>query len=281
MESILITGGAGFFGRAFARKALSVGFHRVCIYSRDEHKHALMCEQFGNDERLRFFVGCVRDRDRLRRAMNDVDIVVHAAALKRIQTGFYDPTEMVRTNVVGAINVIEASMDARVKKVVALSSDKAFEPISAYGHSKAMAESLFTAANNMRGKNGPIFSCVRYGNVWNSTSSIFPTWKRVLQYSDTVPVTDPGATRFFMTIDQAVDLVLKTIDRMVGKEIILPDFLPAFSVGDLALAMDAKMHILGLGEFEKKHESMAFGNSSDKTTRMSIDELRKVISETA
>src|SRR6185295_10344941 len=157
-----------------------------------------------SDRRLRFLVGDVRDRDRLRRAFHGVDIVIHAAALKRIEVGFYNPSEMVATNIDGAINVIEAAMDAGVKKVVALSSDKAWQPISPYGQSKALAETLFRNAYQGQTK----FACTRYGNVWRSRGSVVPRWQEALKTSDTVTVTDPDATRFFMWMDEAVDLVL-------------------------------------------------------------------------
>jgi len=255
---------------------LARGAQRVCIYSRDEHKHALMQDEFGNDPRLRFFVGCVRDRARLRRAMEGVELVLHAAALKRIQTGYYDPTEMAKTNVMGAVNVIDAAMDAKVKKVVALSSDKACFPCSGYGHSKAMAESLFLAANNMRGSDGPIFSCTRYGNVWNSTSSVLPRWREILKTSDTVPVTDPDATRFFMWIQEAVDLVLDTAASMKGGELAIPE-LPAYRLGDLAEAMGARMRVIGLPAHEKKHEFMSAANSSEFARRLTVDDLREAL----
>jgi FlaA1/EpsC-like NDP-sugar epimerase len=227
-------------------------------------------------ERLRFFIGDVRDRDRLRRAMEDIHAVIHAAALKRIEVGAYNPLEVKKTNIDGAANVIEAAHDAGVSKVVALSSDKAFEPISPYGTSKAFAESLFTAANNARGRMGPRFAIVRYGNVWNSTGSVVPTWRSILETSDTVPVTDPECTRFYMTMDEAVGLVLDTIETMQGGEIAIPT-LSAYRLGDLAEAMGAKMDVRGLPTYEKLHESMAAGNSSDKARRMSVAELKAIL----
>lgn len=204
-------------------------------------------------------------------------MVLHAAALKRIETGFYNPIEIAKTNIGGAVNVIEAAHDARVKKVVALSTDKAYQPVSPYGTSKAFAESLFISANNTRGNHGPIFAVCRYGNVFASTGSVVPTWKKMLlDGADTVPVTDPECTRFFMTMREAVDLVLKTAHDMTGGEIVIPE-LPAYRLGDLAEAMGAKMDIRGLPAYEKRHESMAEGNSSDKARRMTVDELRSVL----
>ena len=271
--SLLITGGTGSFGRAFVRYALESSVERVCVYSRGEHAQADMCAQYGSEGRLRWFIGDVRDRDRLRRAMEGVSTVVHAAALKRIETGFYNPVEMVKTNVLGAVNVIEAAQDAGVKKVVALSSDKAYQPVSPYGYSKAMAESLFLAANNARGRDGPIFAACRYGNVAGSAGSVIPTWREILKTSDTVPVTDPECTRFWMTMDQAVTLVAETIETMPD-EIVIPR-LPAYVLGDLAEAMGAKMDVIGLNGFEKKHEGMLDGLTSDKVRRMSVDQLKE------
>lgn len=273
--SILITGGSGTFGRAFARRLLNVHLaDRVCIYSRGEHAQAAMRAEFNNDSRLRFFIGDVRDRDRLRRAMSGCSVVVHAAALKRIEVCEYDPIEVKKTNVDGAVNVIEAATDAGVGKVVALSTDKACDPINAYGASKLLAERLFLAANNSTGANGPIFAVCRYGNVTGSAGSVIPKWREMLKTSDTVPVTDPGCTRFHMRIEQAVDLVWSTINTMQGGELNIPH-LPAYRLGDLAEAMGAKMQVIGLPAFEKKHESMATGHSSDKARRMSVAEIRE------
>jgi UDP-N-acetylglucosamine 4,6-dehydratase len=225
-----------------------------------------------DDRRLRFLVGDVRDRDRLRRAFAGVDVVIHAAALKRIEVGYYNPTEMVETNINGARNVIEAAMDAGVSKVVALSSDKAWQPISPYGQSKALAETLFRNAYQGQTK----FAVTRYGNVWKSRGSVVPRWLQVLQTSDTVNVTDVDATRFFMWMDEAVELVLETVKTMRGGELNIPT-LPAYRLGDLAEAMGAKMKIIGLPEWEKKHEGMCDGNTSDKARRMSVAELREAL----
>jgi UDP-N-acetylglucosamine 4,6-dehydratase/5-epimerase len=272
--NILVTGGAGFFGKAFVRRVLESGADKVAVFSRDEMKHAQMAEEF-HHPKLRMFIGDVRDRDRLRRAMDGMDLVVHAAALKRIQTGFYDPIELVKTNVLGAVNVIEAAIDSKVKKVIALSTDKAFQPVSGYGHSKALAESLFIAANNIAGKKGPKFSLCRYGNVAGSTGSVIPIWRKMAAAGQTlVPVSDPNVTRFWMNIDQAIDLVLDTANSMRGGELNIPE-LPAYRLGDLAEAMNLKMDIVGLGKFEKLHESMQEGMSSEHARRMTVEELRE------
>jgi UDP-N-acetylglucosamine 4,6-dehydratase len=272
VRSLLITGGTGTFGRAFARYAIN-HFDRVCIYSRGEHAQADMAAAFNHDGRLRWFVGDVRDRDRLRRAMQGVDVVVHAAALKRIEVGHYNPTEMVRTNVDGAINVTEAARDAGVSVVVALSTDKACYPVSPYGYSKALSESIFLAANDQR---GPRFAVTRYGNVAGSTGSVIPTWRAILKTTDTVPVTDPDCTRFWMTIDEAVALVADTIHTCKGGELRIPD-LPAYRLADLAAAMSAKTWETGLGKWEKRDEEMQPGQSSRNARRMTVDDLREAL----
>jgi FlaA1/EpsC-like NDP-sugar epimerase len=195
-----------------------------------------MRKAFNDDPRLRFFVGDVRDVTRLRRAMDGVDLVVHAAALKRVEVGEYDASEMCKTNVIGAMNVIEAAADAGVRKVVALSTDKACEPVNCYGATKLAAEKLFLAANNSRGANGPIFAVCRYGNVSGSTGSVIPTWRRALEQGRLVQLTHLDATRFWMTREQAVQLVLDTAETMVGGELAIPD-LPAYRLGDLAEAL--------------------------------------------
>jgi UDP-N-acetylglucosamine 4,6-dehydratase len=282
MKSILITGGTGAFGTAFVRYLLIRGAEpwRIAVLSRGEHRQAEMAREMAaldpKGMRLRFFIGDVRDRDRLYRAMEDIEVVIHAAALKRIEVGAYNPMEVMKTNILGAANVIEAAKDAGVRKVVVLSTDKAYQPISPYGTSKAFAESLFTAANNARGNTGPKFAVCRYGNIWSSTGSVVPLWRSILRSSDTVPITDPECTRFYMTMNEAVQLVLQTAETMQGGEIAIPH-LPAYRLGDLAEAMDAKMNIIGLPSYEKLHESMGPGNSSNKTRRMSVAELKEVL----
>lgn len=276
MRSALVTGGSGFFGRAFVHKALALGCERVCIYSRGEYAQHLMREEFGHDARLRFFIGDVRDPDRLRRAMDGVELVVHAAALKRVEVGEYDSVEMARTNVYGAMNVIKAAHEAGVQKVVALSTDKAFHPVNAYGATKLVAEKLFLAANNDRGANGPIFAVTRYGNVAGSTGSVIPIWRGARARGETVTVRHPEATRFWMTKDEAVDLVVTTAQGMRGGELVVPE-LPAYRLADLAEAMDVCYRVTGLLPGEKLHESMQEGRSSDKARRMSVKELKEAL----
>ena len=275
IDSLLVSGGAGSFGSAFVRRLLATNAaNRICVLSRSEHTQAALRQQLNDDPRMRWFIGDVRDRDRLKRAMQGVDVVVHAAALKRIEVGHFNPIELCRTNVDGSINVIEASQDAGVKKVVALSSDKACFPCSAYGASKALMESLFLAANNTVAADGPRFSVTRYGNVWNSASSVVPTWRSMVESgAKAVPVSSPEVTRFFMSMDQAVDLVLDTIATMQGGELNIPD-LPAYRLGDLAEAMGVKMVVKGLPDWEKKDEMMRAGEPSDLARRMSVEELK-------
>lgn len=277
LGSVLITGGSGFFGNAMVEYLLDAELSdRICIFSRDEFKQAQMRQKFNNDPRLRFFIGDVRDYRRLVQAMDGVEIVIHAAALKRIEVGNYNPEEMVKTNVSGTMNVIDAAYSAGVKSVCYLSTDKAYQPVSPYGQTKALAESLMISANRQYGAHGPRFSAVRYGNVWGSTGSIIPTWRNILKTSTFVPVTDPECTRFYMTKTEAVEFVLDAIDDD-PTEVVIPDWLPAYSVGDLARAMYAEMDVKGLPDWEKKHESMREGLSSDTARRLSVEELREII----
>ena len=250
MTTILVTGGSGTFGRAFAREALKNGHvDRLRIYSRGEHEQARMRAAFP-DNRIRWLIGDVRDRERLTRAMDGCDVVVHAAALKRVEVGEYNPTEVAKTNVLGTMNAIEAATDAGVLKFVTLSSDKACAPINAYGASKLMAEKLTIAANNARGSNGPIFAATRYGNIAGSNGSVIPAWRAGQPW-----MSDPECTRFWMRIEEAVDLVLWTLEHMVGGELVVPD-LPAYRLGDLAEAMKLKPEIKGYRGAEKPHETM-------------------------
>ncbi len=277
LGSVLITGGTGFFGHGFVRALLDQGLsNRICIFSRDEYKQALMRAEFGDDERLRWFVGDVRDKDRLRKAMDGVNLVVHAAALKRVEVGEYNPTEMVQTNVVGSMNVIDAAVDAGVARVVALSTDKACEPANAYGASKLMLEKLFLAANNMRGASGPMYAVCRYGNVAGSTGSVIPTWRAAISSGQSVRLTEPSCTRFYMTISEAVELVIKTAKTMKGGDLVVPD-LPAYRLSDLAKAMGAKVKIIGIGDHEKLHESMIPGVTSEQARRMTVAEIKEAL----
>ncbi len=270
-SGILITGGSGFLGRGLAPRLLEDGWGRVCIFSRNEFAQAQMRREFKNDPRLRWFIGDVRDRDRLERAMQGVSAVIHAAALKRIEVGAYCPDEMVKTNVDGSTNVIEAARRADVERVLLISSDKAFEPVSPYGFTKATAEWLFLTANDIS-PYGPRYAVCRYGNVAGSTGSVIPTWRELALQGEEASLTDPDCTRFYMTRDEAVTLVLNTLRDMVGGEVAVPT-LPAFRLGDLAQAMGVKYRVTGLGEYEKRHESLDSGVSSEKARRMTVEEL--------
>lgn len=287
MNSVLITGGTGFLGRGLVRELMARGTERICIFSRDEAKQAVMRAEIDDPEqRLHWFIGTVRDRDRLVRAMHGVDTVIHAAALKRLEVGEYNPGEMVKTNVIGTMNVIEAAIDAgdgyppiaRPRKVIYVSSDKACQPFNAYGASKLMGEKLVLGAHNTRGRYGPIYSCCRYGNVAGSTGSVIPTWRSAMKDGKSlVRITDPEATRFWMRLDQAVALVLDVAETSPGGKLHIPE-LPAYRLGDLARAMDIPrpIRITGLGQGEKLHERMLEdGPDSSEVRRMTIDELRE------
>lgn len=274
--SVLITGGTGFLGRALTRKLLDDGCQRIGIYSRGEHTQAEMRREFQDDWRLRWFIGDVREQDRLRRVMERVDIVIHAAALKRIEVGAQNPDEMIKTNVWGSQNVIDAAKATGVDRVLLVSSDKAFEPVSAYGQTKALAESLFLSAKGVN-PHGPRCSVCRYGNVAGSTGSVIPTWRTLIAQGREVPMTHPDCTRFWMTRDEAVNLVLNTARTMRGGELSIP-MLPAFRLADLAEAMDAKVVIKGIDlSVEKMHEGMGPGNTSDKARRMTVEEIRAAL----
>lgn len=275
-ESILVTGATGYFGNGFVKTILDRGLcERVCIFSRDEYKQAQMRERFNNDERLRFFIGDVRDEKRLRRAMNGASHVIHAAALKRVEVGEVNPAEMVKTNIIGAMNVIEAATDAGVKQVVALSTDKACEAKNVYGASKLVAEKLFISAHLNRGKSGTYFTVCRYGNVANSTGSVIPTWRQARAEGKPIRVTDGECTRFWMTLDEAVQFIIDSMDMYPYVSPLRTPNLPAYRLADLVEAMNLPTHILtGLGEGEKMHESMIEGQTSEQARRMSVDELR-------
>lgn len=277
--NILITGGSGFFGQAFVRTLLARKLsERICIYSRSEFTQAQMRQSLNDDPRLRWFIGDVRDQDRLRRAMTDIDVVVHAAALKRIEVAEYNVLECVATNVNGTSNVVKACIDARVKKAVLLSTDKACEPTNAYGMSKALAERIFLSAAHYAGEKGPRFAVTRYGNVAGSTGSVIPFWRSLLQNQTEVPVTHPLATRFWMTAQEAVDLVLTTIDTLKGGELVIPT-LPAYDLETLMGALGTKPAVpfVGLRPGEKMHESMEPGKSSEHARRMTLKELREAL----
>lgn len=271
---VLITGGSGFLGHALVEKLLADGCPRVCILSRNEYAQEKMRVHFNNDERLRWFIGDVRDERRLERAFSSVYAVIHAAALKRIEVGAYNPEEMVKTNVDGTVNVVEAARRAGVGKVIFVSSDKAYQPVSPYGQSKAMAESIVLNAQDPQ--HGPIFRVVRYGNVAGSTGSVIPTWRALIAKGKPIRMTSPDCTRFWMTREEAAKLVVDTLvpEARDAERLAIPD-LPAFRLGDLAQALDAQEIIFtGLPPHEKHHESMTAMLYSATARRMTVGELR-------
>lgn len=278
MNNVLITGGTGYFGQGFVRRLLNDDLaERICIFSRDEYKQSVMRRRFNNNHRLRWFIGDVRDVNRLETAMDGIDTVIHTAALKHVSTGEYNPTEMVLTNVQGSMNVITAACKRNVKTVIGLSTDKACEPINVYGSSKLMMERLFLAANNTHGKNHPVFKVVRYGNVAGSTGSVIPVWRDMKNWATQVEITHPDCTRFWMSLDEAVQLVLSAcLDSFDALTLRVPS-LPAYRLADLAEAMELKTKRIGLPLGEKMHESMLPGISSENARRMSIPELQEAL----
>ena len=255
-ESILITGGTGSFGQMFVKKLLEkYSPKRVIVYSRDELKQSEMkSNPLFQNPALRFFLGDVRDRERLYLAMRDVDYVVHAAALKQVPAAEYNPHEFIKTNVNGATNVVEASLRAGVKKVVALSTDKAVNPVNLYGATKLCSDKVFIAANSYAGDSGTIYSVVRYGNVVGSRGSVIPLFVKQ-RASGVLTITKPEMTRFLITLQKGVDFVLESLESMVGGELFVPK-IPACSVADIAnvVAPNAKWETIGMRPGEKMHE---------------------------
>lgn len=256
-SSILITGGTGSFGHVFVPMTLAkYNPRRLVVYSRDEMKQWEMAKLYGNDDRVRFFIGDVRDKDRLKRALNGIEFVVHAAATKIVPIAEYNPFECVKTNVLGAMNLIDACIDQGVKSVVALSTDKASSPANLYGATKLTSDKLFIAGNSYAGSNDTRFSAVRYGNVMGSRGSVIPYF---LGMADTgkLPITDPRMTRFMITLEQGVDLVWHAFADMVGGEIYVKK-IPSMTMTDVALAVapNATHDIIGIRPGEKLHEQM-------------------------
>ena len=257
-SDILVTGGTGSFGRTFIQHALEqLDPRRIIVFSRDELKQWELRAQFGDDPRLRFFLGDVRDRPRLMRAMHRVEYVVHAAALKQVDSGEYNPWEFVQTNVIGSQNVIEAAIDSGVKRVVALSTDKASSPINLYGATKLTADKLFINGNHYAAAYETRFSVVRYGNVMGSRGSIIPKFRALHEAGQSLPITDLRCTRFLITLPEAVKFVVDTFELMTGGELYVPR-IPSMKVTDLAeaIAPGATMHDIGLRPGEKLHEEM-------------------------
>jgi UDP-N-acetylglucosamine 4,6-dehydratase/5-epimerase len=256
-SSILITGGTGSFGHTFVPMSLAkFNPRRLVIYSRDEMKQWEMAKLYGGDDRVRFFIGDVRDKDRLSRALNGIDYVVHAAATKIVPTAEYNPFECVKTNVIGAMNLIDACIDQGVKHVVALSTDKASSPANLYGATKLTSDKLFIAGNSYAGTGDTRFSVVRYGNVMGSRGSVIPFFLSLTD-KGVLPITDDRMTRFMITLEQGVDLVWHAFEDMVGGEIYVKK-IPSMKITDVALAAvpDARHNVIGIRPGEKLHEQM-------------------------
>lgn len=272
MKSVLVTGGSGFLGRELVRRLLTFDdVERVGVFSSSERTQHEARQIVGSDSRLRWMVGNVRDSDRVARAMRGVDTVIHAAALKRVEVGQDNPREMIATNVQGTVNVLNAAEDEGVGRLVFVSTDKAFEPANLYGASKFLAEGLVLA---QRGNLLPRCVVARYGNVAGSTGSVIPIWRQLKAEGKRGVITDPNCTRFWMTLQEAADLVLSAA-RNVGLGPVLVPNLPAYRVADLAEAIGIDCDVIGLQPGEKQHESMAAGMCSADTRRMTVDELRE------
>ncbi|TFZ40803.1 UDP-N-acetylglucosamine 4,6-dehydratase (inverting) [Soehngenia longivitae] len=272
-KSILITGGTGSFGKNFIEILLkSYNPKKIIVYSRDEFKQDVMRKDLAQKfpdkiSKLRFFIGDVRDKERLYRAFNGVDYVIHAAAMKQVPACEYNPFEAIKTNIHGAQNIVDAALDCGVKKVIALSTDKAVNPINLYGGTKLVSDKLFISANSYRGDEGTVFSIVRYGNVSGSRGSVIPFFRELLNNGvKELPITDPRMTRFWMTLDDAADLVIKALEESKGGETYVFKN-PSYKIIDVASAMNpgGKINIVGIREGEKLHEVMITSDDSRNT----------------
>ncbi len=272
-RSILVTGGTGSFGRAFIARVLELYRpSRLIVFSRDEFKQYEMEKAIPEDRRscLRFFIGDVRDRDRVRMALRDTDYVIHAAALKQVPTAEYNPFECIHTNIIGSENVVNAAIECGVKRVIALSTDKAVSPINLYGASKLASDKIFVAANNLSGSIGTRFAVVRYGNVVGSRGSVIPLFQRLIREgADHLPITDPNMTRFWITLREGVDFVLRSLATMQGGEIFVPK-IPSMKIVDLAncLAPGLPHEIIGIRPGEKIHEVMVTRDDARNTIEL-------------
>jgi len=265
-SSLLLTGGTGSFGKAFVKKVLTdyPNIERLVIFSRDELKQYEMSQEFNQSDYpgIRYFLGDVRDQERLHRALEGIDVVVHAAALKQVPAAEYNPFECIKTNIMGAQNIVEACLESNVKRVVALSTDKAAAPINLYGATKLASDKLIAAANNIVGKRDLRFSIVRYGNVMGSRGSVIPYF---LQQRKTgvLPITDEAMTRFNITLEESVELVIEAFERTLGGEIFVPK-IPSYRIGDLAEAIgpECEKPVVGIRPGEKLHEEMITSSDS-------------------
>jgi UDP-N-acetylglucosamine 4,6-dehydratase/5-epimerase len=265
-ETLLITGGTGSFGHAFVRATLEkFRPKKLIIYSRDEMKQWEMAKKYGEDPQVRFFIGDVRDKDRLARATSGVDVVIHAAATKIVPTAEYNPFEAIKTNILGAMNIVDVCIDNGVKKVVALSTDKASSPVNLYGATKLVSDKLFVAGNNYAGTGPTRFAVVRYGNVMGSRGSVIPLFLSK-KGSGSLPITDIEMTRFMITLEQGVELVWKALADMQGGEIYVKK-IPSMRVVDIARAIDSSAHldIVGIRPGEKIHEQMISPEDASST----------------
>ena len=273
-KAVLVTGGTGSFGRHFVKTVLAQHRpKRLIVFSRDEAKQHDMAQDFTEEERkiLRFFIGDVRDCNRLEMAMREIDIVIHAAALKQVPAAEYNPFECIKTNVHGAENVVQAAIRTGVKQVMALSTDKAASPVNLYGASKLASDKIFVAANNLSGSVGTRFSVVRYGNVLGSRGSVVPFYQKLIaEDAASLPITDPRMTRFWITMDQGVRFVLSCLSMMRGGEIFIPK-IPSMKVVDLAtaLAPDLPQEVVGVRPGEKLHEVMITEDDAVSTVELS------------
>jgi len=272
-KNILVTGGTGSFGHGFIEKLLAdFKPNKLIVFSRDELKQHDMEQIFSMKKHpcLRYFIGDIRDKDRLSMAMRDIDYVVHAAAMKHIAAAEYNPFECIATNVIGAENIVAAALQNNVKRVIALSTDKAVNPINLYGASKLSADKIFGAANNLSGKSGTKFSSVRYGNVIGSRGSVIPVFKKMIRDGAVeLPITDPRMTRFWITLEAGVEFVLSCLENMHGAEIFIPK-IPSMKMTDLAKAMapDLPQNTIGIRPGEKLHEIMI----SEDDARHTLDQ---------
>ena len=268
-KSVLITGGTGTLGKALVRRILKTypDIKRLVIFSRDEQKQFQMNQEFPDTQykALRYFIGDIRDFDRLKRAMKGIDFVIHTAAMKHVPIAEYNPMECVKTNVLGAENLINACLETEVKKVVALSTDKAAAPINLYGATKLCSDKLFIAANNIRGRDTINFSVVRYGNVMGSNGSVIPFFLK-RRKDGVLPITDPQMTRFNISIEEGVDMVLHALEHAWGSEIFVPK-IPSYKITDVAeaIAPECRQEIIGIRPGEKIHEEMITASDSYTT----------------
>lgn len=280
-SSILLTGGTGSFGKAFIKEALNrfPDLKRLVVYSRDELKQWELQQKFPSEmyPQLRFFLGDIRDQSRLRRALEQVDTVVHAAALKQVPAAEYNPMEFVKTNVLGAENIIQACLDTKVKRVVALSTDKAAAPINLYGATKLCSDKLFIAANNIKGDRDLVFSVVRYGNVMGSRGSVIPFFlSRIKSGIDHLPITDPTMTRFNISLHEGVEMVFWALENALGGELFVPK-IPSYNILDVAeaIAPSLEKRIIGIRPGEKIHEEMI--TSSDSVSCIDLDKYYAIL----